>query len=230
MSWMKEGLSQQPQPTWRCLPVSFVTEPEKNILLESTVASGCQSALQQPVWRELRLASHLPPIPPALFTRSVLQRCQEKPQATLENRRETLLRIQQRAEWDDRAWSAPFWKSNRCTPWITWHCEIGCACPRVFHLFQNLLLSLLQLFPFLSHTFYWNITSALPVIIPVKAFDKPFNIWGHSMDCPGPFKEFTPMGLRNDQMRFTVILYMYRKSQSLSNLSQISITGSLAGY
>lgn len=50
------------------------------------------------------------------------------------------------------------------------------------------------------------------------------------MDCPGPFKEFTPMGLRNDQMRFTVILYMYRKSQSLSNLSQISITGSLAGY
>lgn len=52
MSWMKEGLSQQPQPAWYCLLPSFVTEPEKNILPESTVALGCQSVLQQPVWRE----------------------------------------------------------------------------------------------------------------------------------------------------------------------------------
>ena len=49
------------------------------------------------------------------------------------------------------------------------------------------------------------------------------------MNCPGPFKEFTPMGLRKDQRRFTVILYKCRENQSLSNLSQISIIGSLAG-
>lgn len=37
------------------------------------------------------------------------------------------------------------------------------------------------------------------------------------------------MGLRNDQRRFTIILYKYRERQSLSNLPQISIIGSLAG-
>lgn len=88
MSWMKEGLSPQLRPTWYCLLPSFVTEPEMNILPESTFATfalGCQSVLQQPVWRELRLESHLPPIPPALFMRSLcfvlfcFQKCQEKP-------------------------------------------------------------------------------------------------------------------------------------------------------
>lgn len=49
------------------------------------------------------------------------------------------------------------------------------------------------------------------------------------MKFPGPLKELTPMGIRNDQRRFTIMLYKHRQSQPLSNLFHISIIGSLAG-
>lgn len=48
----KEGLSHQPKPTWHCLLTSFVKEPEKHLLPESTVVLDCQWVLQQCVWRE----------------------------------------------------------------------------------------------------------------------------------------------------------------------------------
>lgn len=93
---------------------------------------------------------------------------------------------------------------------------------------KYLIFLLLQLFHFLLCTFYWNITPTLPLIIPMKAFDMPFNIRSLSRNYPGPLKEFTPMRGRNDQRRFTIILWKYRESQSSSNLSQISIIVSLA--
>lgn len=76
--------------------------------------------------------------PQALFTGNILQRCQEKPQAILEDRLETSFRIHQWAEGDSRAWFTPFWKLNELTPWIMCCCEIGYTCPRVLNLFKNL--------------------------------------------------------------------------------------------
>lgn len=81
---------------------------------------------------ESEAGESVPSVPQALFTRSILQRCQEKPQTILENRPETLLRIHQWAQWNSRAWFAPFWRSNKLTPWIICCCEAGYTCPRVF--------------------------------------------------------------------------------------------------
>lgn len=48
------------------------------------------------------------------------------------------------------------------------------------------------------------------------------------MNCRGPVEEFAPTRLRSDQVEVTLVPYKYRESQTLSNVSQMSIFGSLA--
>lgn len=107
-----------------------ITRVNSCLVLPVTPSAACLE--------RVRLESHIPSIPGTLFTRSVLQRCREKPQAILENRQENSHRIHQWAEWDSRAWFALFWKSNKLTPWIMRCCEIGYTCPRVFYLQKSL--------------------------------------------------------------------------------------------
>lgn len=222
----KEGLSHQPPHTWHCLLTCFVTEPEKNILAELTVVLHSRESFSS-LFGESEAGESVPSVPQALFTRNILQRCQEKPQTILENRTETSLRIHQWGEWDSRAWFAPFWRSDKLTPWIMWCCEVGYTCPRVFSFSKTSVsfTSAVVSFPITYFLLKWH--SYSPSNNSPEGILQLFNIWGLNVNCPGPSKEFTPMRHRNDQKRFTVILCKRRESQPLGKLSQISIIVSL---
>lgn len=65
----------------------FITRDNSCLVLPVSPSAACLE--------RMGLESHLPSLPRAVFTRSILQKCQGKPQAILENQLETLLRIHQ---------------------------------------------------------------------------------------------------------------------------------------
>lgn len=92
----------------------FCHRPWKEYVIGVNICCRVTVVLQR-LFGKPRLEDHLPSAL-TLSTGKFLSRCQGKPQAVLENGRETSLQLQQWVEWDYRAWSVPLWKSNKCTP------------------------------------------------------------------------------------------------------------------